>query len=76
MVRGINMNGLTDTFNIIANMLFSATVAGTIMLLLFYLISRKLKYVKLDGIMLKLSILFTSVWVIDIGLYIYLSIMI
>jgi hypothetical protein len=76
MVRGINMNGLTDTFNIIANMLFSATVAGTIMLLLFYLISRKLKYVKLDGIMLKLSILFTAVWVIDIGLYIYLSIMI
>lgn len=70
------MNGLTDTFNIIANMLFSATVAGTIMLLLFYLISRKLKYVKLDGIMLKLSTLFTAVWVIDIGLYIYLSIMI
>jgi hypothetical protein len=30
----------------------------------------------LDGIMLKLSILFTAVWVIDIGLYIYLSIMI
>lgn len=70
------MDSLIDTFNIIANVLFSATVAGTIMLLVFYLISRKLEYVKLDGIMLKLSIIFTAVWVIDIGLYTYVSIMI
>lgn len=66
----------TDIFSIIANLFFSASAAGSLVLILFFAGSRLMKKYKLDRTMLKLAVFFIVLWIIDIGLYITLSIII
>lgn len=65
--------GNADIFSIIANTFFSASAAGTLVLILFFTGSRLMEQNKLDGVMLKLAKVFAVLWIIDIGLYVYLS---
>jgi hypothetical protein len=64
---------IADTLSIIANIFFSASAAGTVVLVIFFAASRLLRKNALDGIMLKLAVIFAVLWIIDIGMYIYLS---
>lgn len=66
--------GSIDIFNTIANLFFSAAAAGTLVFILFFVVTRIMKKDDFDGVILKLTVILAVLWFLDIGLYIYLSI--